>query len=422
AHPESLEAVAALLHAKHDTAVNVRALAANRRLGTLAAAERIARFLNAPDLARVERLEALNTLASWTQPNRLDPVDGRYFPVSANAPSSLEVAFGAGLWKLSKATDTVISQKAIAILAKLKPSAARWQEVVAKLGDESASATVRVEWLRWLWLQDAEKSIAVSVAALSAQSAVLRRAAAEELITAQAAPQKLEQYLLSTLERSSDRQEVQHALSRLSSVTAPERVLLPMLEDLLTGKLEKAIQLDVIEAATTLAASQPGVQERLDRYRSAVARKGPLAQYDVSLEGGDAAVGKSLFLGHTMAACSKCHALARTDKQVGPSLEGIASRHPREYLLQSIVSPQTDVVAGYGIISLTLNDGSSVVGTLMDASKESLSIELPDGRRVEHAQTAIASKTKPLSTMPDMRTILSKRELRDLVAFLATLR
>ncbi|MCP5043691.1 MAG: hypothetical protein GY944_21900, partial [bacterium] len=125
AHPESLEAVAALLHAEHDTAVNVRALAANRRLGTLAAAERIARFLNAPDLARVERLEALNTLASWSQPNRLDPVDGRYFPVSANPPSSLEVAFGAGLWKLSKATDTVISQKAIAILAKLKPSAAR---------------------------------------------------------------------------------------------------------------------------------------------------------------------------------------------------------------------------------------------------------------------------------------------------------
>ena len=89
----------------------------------------------------------------------IDPVDGRYFPLSAFGQEALEVAFGEGLWTLSKVKDEAISQKAIAILAKLKPSDASWQQVVEKVMDGSENEAVRVEWLRWLRIQNSDKFI-----------------------------------------------------------------------------------------------------------------------------------------------------------------------------------------------------------------------------------------------------------------------
>ncbi len=58
----------------------------------------------------------------------------------------------------------------------------------------------------------------------------------------------------------------------------------------------------------------------------------------------------------------------------------------------------------------------------MDETAEALVLLLPDGRQETYAQAAIDAKSKPSSTMPDIKAILSKREFRDLVAFLATLK
>lgn len=421
-HPGVLEALAAMLRPEHKTALNVRALAANRRLGTVAALQRIAAFLDAPQLGRIERLEALNTLLSWSTEMVLDPVDGRYFPVPAFGHEALEVAFGEGLWKLSKDKDEAISKKAIAILSSLKPSNARWQQVVEIVMDSGKTEAVRAEWLRWLRLQDSGKFIPVGIAALKAKSASLRRTAAEQLLEAKGAGKEVEHYLLSTLENSQDTREMQYALSRVFSLPNPQSVIRPFVDDLIADKLATELQLDVLEAASALAETHKELKKPLDRFRAKIATEGPLAQYDLVLTGGDPEIGEALFLGHPLASCSKCHALKDADKQVGPSLQGIASRHPRSYLLQSIIDPQAAVAAGYGVVTLKLKNGTSVVGMLMDETAGAVEVKLPDGRRESYAKTAIASKSKPLSTMPDLKATLGKRELRDLVAYLATLR
>ena len=421
-HPQVLEALAAMLRAGHDSAVNVRALVANRRLGTVAAVKRIAAFLDAPQLDRLERLEALNTLSSWSTESALDPVDGRHFPLPAFSQETLDVAFGDGLWVLAKDRDEVISQKAIAILARLKPSEARLQQVVEKVMNEGESDAVRAEWLRWLRLQDSQKFVPLGIANLSAKSAVLRRAAAEQLIAANAGGQEVERYLLSTLSQRRNTREVQYALSRLSAISSPQHIMSRYLDDLLSGKLVPQLRLDVLEAATSMAATNRNLKQRLNQHHEQVQRKGPLAQYDVALEGGDADIGKSIFLGKAEAACSKCHALSKTDKQVGPSLQGIAARQPRAYLLRSIIDPQAEVVAGYNVVTLTLDDLSSVTGTLMNETTDAITLKLPDGREKNFAKTEIESRTKPQSPMPDMTKVLSLTEIRDLVAYLASLR
>ncbi|MCP4785354.1 MAG: c-type cytochrome [Fuerstiella sp.] len=421
-HPEVLETLAALLSAEHGSAVNVRALAANRRLGTVAAVKRIAEFLDSPQLDRLERLEALNTLSSWSTDTVLDPVDGRHFPLPAFGREVLEVAFGEGLWTLSKEKDDAISQKAIAILATLKPSAARWQQVAKRVMDQSESEAVRGEWLRWLRLQDSDRFVPLGIATLAEKSAVLRRAAAEQLLSANGAEKEVEHYLLSTLNESQDTFEVQYALSRLSAVSAPQSILLQYLDDLHSGKLAPELHLDVLEAAAALADTNEQLQRYLDRHRAQVDSRGPLAEYDVVLKGGNPDIGKSIFLGHAKASCSKCHALSKSDQQVGPSLQGITTRHPISYLLQSLVDPQAVVAKGYSTVTLLLENGQSVAGTVMDETAEILTLKLSDGRQESYAKTAIDERSKPSSTMPDIKTILSKRELRDLVAYLGTLR
>jgi mono/diheme cytochrome c family protein len=60
----------------------------------------------------------------------------------------------------------------------------------------------------------------------------------------------------------------------------------------------------------------------------------------------------------------------------GPSLEGVATRHDRRGLLESLVNPNARLAAGFG----------------------------------------------PTSAMPTMNALLTPREIRDVVAYLSTLR
>ena len=103
------------------------------------------------------------------------------------------------------------------------------------------------------------------------------------------------------------------------------------------------------------------------------------------------------------------------------SLEGIAKRHSREYLLQSIVDPQAEIVPGYGIVTVKLTDGRTVSGTLMSESDNGITVNLPDNSRESLAASEIISQSKSVGTMPDPKTILNLRQIRDLVAYFATM-
>jgi mono/diheme cytochrome c family protein len=76
--------------------------------------------------------------------------------------------------------------------------------------------------------------------------------------------------------------------------------------------------------------------------------------------------------------CLKCHAVGGTGGNAAPPLDGVASRGDARYLLHSIVNPSESIAAGYE------NAGASA--------------------------------------MPAMGTILSDSEIRDVVAYLKTLR
>jgi putative heme-binding domain-containing protein len=149
--------------------------------------------------------------------------------------------------------------------------------------------------------------------------------------------------------------------------------------------------------------------------------RGPLAEFNVALQGGNERGGRNLFTNHAQLACSKCHALANADKQIGPSLEGIGKRQSAAYLLESLIDPQAKIVPGYGLLTLQLDNGRSVTGTLMTETHEQLTVKLTDGSLEAYALSRIASRTKAVGAMPDVKSLLNKKQLRDLVAYLSSL-
>jgi quinoprotein glucose dehydrogenase len=64
--------------------------------------------------------------------------------------------------------------------------------------------------------------------------------------------------------------------------------------------------------------------------------------------------------------------------------------------------------------------GDPIMGTLLKEEPETISLKLPDGKTKTIPRADIASMTPPISVMPPMSAILTKRQIRDVVAYLAT--
>ena len=149
------------------------------------------------------------------------------------------------------------------------------------------------------------------------------------------------------------------------------------------------------------------------------------ASYAVATEGGDLNQGRFLFYNHGAAQCTRCHKGQRGRKGgvAGPDLWNVGSLHDRTYLLDSIVNPGAHIAPGYGTVSLTLKDSTIVAGTLNKETKKNLTItDLASGEKKTYPRAQVSEMTLPISTMPPMAGILKKSEVRDLIAYLASLK
>ena len=131
--------------------------------------------------------------------------------------------------------------------------------------------------------------------------------------------------------------------------------------------------------------------------------------------------GKKVALGHPAAQCIRCHKVGSSGGVLGPDLSKVASRLPPEKLLESLVDPQAQLAEGFGLLVATLKDGSTVTGSITQATPGTYHLQSPDGKETTLDRSLIASQLLT-SPMPPAGTILSKREIRDLIAFLSTLR
>jgi hypothetical protein len=74
------------------------------------------------------------------------------------------------------------------------------------------------------------------------------------------------------------------------------------------------------------------------------------------------------------------------------------------------------------VVTLELKDGKTVSGILEGETDRNLEIKAGDKAAQTISKDQVAKRTNAPSSMPEMKFILSKKEIRDLVSFLSTLK
>ncbi|HMJ66439.1 MAG TPA: c-type cytochrome, partial [Candidatus Binatia bacterium] len=141
------------------------------------------------------------------------------------------------------------------------------------------------------------------------------------------------------------------------------------------------------------------------------------------LAGGNVAEGKKIFIERAEVSCVRCHKINGEGGEVGPDLTGIASRKPRDYILESIVYPNKHIAEGYDSVVVALRNGTTYAGTLKRETETELEVNSPEDGLLHLKKSEIKARERALSSMPEeLRQVLTKRDLRDLVEFLSTLK
>jgi putative heme-binding domain-containing protein len=186
------------------------------------------------------------------------------------------------------------------------------------------------------------------------------------------------------------------------------------------GKLAPDLYLELGEAIDST-----GSKDLIARYKAISATLAPdelTAVYAGSLSGGDPERGRTIFFGNQNAQCIKCHSYDDRGGNAGPRLNGVARRITRPQILEALISPSARLAPGYGVVTVTTKNGKTLSGMLLAESNSSLTLKSGSGLNEVIPKDQIAKRVNAQSSMPDMKAILSKKEIRDVVSFLSTLK
>ena len=403
----------------------LRVVNANFRVGTPETAQRLAALAGRGDLPDLIRSESLHALATWAKPHPRDRVVGIYRPLperdAAPAIAALQPQL-AGLLAKSSEVLRIAAAEAVAELKLVSASRALFDLVT----DTNAPANARAIALRSLGTVANDRASmmqrdeALTVATTDAAEP-LRLAASK--LNAELNPDSAAGQLAGKLTSGSlaEQQSAFTSLGDLKSDVA-DAILSEQLDKLMKREVANEVMLDLVEAAGKRPAV--AVQSRLAAYGKWKLPQDHLTPYREALAGGDAARGRKIFYENAAVACTRCHQIGSDGGgNAGPSLVGVASRQPREYLLESIVFPNQQIVQGFETATVTLKNGIAYAGVVKSENETNLVILSPEDGDVTLKKADIVTREKGLSGMPEgFGQLLSKRELRDLVEFLGTLK
>lgn len=396
-----------------------RALNANLRLGTAEAATRLADYAAEASHPEALRLEAVECLGDWSRKQAIDRVQGLVRPLGERSPE--------------------LSNQVLL---------ARFGDLVRAGGKTSLAALVRIVMDHRIPVDPAP----ISEWGMSEDQPATVRARVLELL-AQSGSERFGKALKASLE--SDQAELRLTARRWQSVRFPEafmdRVavgfdgwpladrqealrlagglrgdraktwLEARLEDGIAGRMSRDLALDLAEAAAVR--TEAPVRDKRERFEAVIAGAGPWGRHQSALYGGDPERGRDIFKSHANGQCVRCHEAGGEGQQVGPVLKGIAARVDRDYLLQSLLDPSARIAEGFATTSVTLRDGDQLDGVRVGETDTELALRLPNGEVRRLNRTSIVSQaTSAVSAMPPMGDVLTRFEIRDLVAYLSTLK
>jgi quinoprotein glucose dehydrogenase len=396
--------------------VAFRALNARFLLGRPEDATGLAAFAARPDVPDVQRALALRMLGDWASPPRRDYITGLTQKIGPRPAEIAVEALTVVLGKVFAAPDAV-RKEATSVAAKLGIKQVG-PFLVGIVTDAKAPAGSRVEALRALDALKDPKLPDATAAALASSEPKLRTAARGVAIKKD--PSGVMKQLRDVLAKGPvPEQQGAFAILAANPSADADALVGEWLGRLSAGKAQPELALDVLEAAA--ASKSDALKKKLAAYEHG-RPKDDLGKFREALAGGDAETGRAIVLTKAAAECQRCHKLDGQGGEVGPPLNGVG-KQTREYLLESIVLPSKAIAKGYESVLITTVDGKTVSGVLKSEDANEVHLMTAEGKPVTVKKADIDDRRATKSAMPDdFPTKLTKREIRDLVEYLSTLK
>jgi quinoprotein glucose dehydrogenase len=393
-----------------------RVLAANVAQRTPKSLEAVVKFASRSDLDANLRNLAWEQVRHWMSPSPRDSVIGDWRPLAGRPADEVVAVLRKSLPKLVEVSRK--NPNGLIVAAELGVNEA-FPPLMAILSDGAQAEAVRVRALEaFAKANETEAHSAIDVALKSPSARV--RSAARKLWTDRF-PAQVVAALADTINTGTvhERQEAMDLLASLRNPAANE-IVREWMGKLETGRCPPELQIEVLDAAAkssdaTLVGRQKQIVDKLGS-------EGPITQYAQCLSGGDVARGKLIFETNDTLACRRCHSTKQGELLVGPNLANIGNQRKPAEILESIVSPNAKISEGFESTVLELDSGKTVVGIVRHEDRSRIELVDAEGKTIFIDPAAVENRLKGKSAMPDKLTEhMSRRELRDVVAYLSQL-
>jgi len=415
---EDLAAATHLL-GKSTWAVDLRILNSMIRSGGEQNVRRLLAVAADESLSENARTEALWLIRRFDKHPPTDPTTGMYRPIKEERKLSeaiREEIHDTLLPLVSNTTgDLLVEAMGLAGIYKIKISQ---ETLIGQLTEPKNPLPLRLAALKEIQSNQPDNFTEILVK-LSSDPDMSMRAEALKILSRR---NPNEAYAVVTKTLSSGHSvEKQLAIDTLATLDHPEAagVLLELMNTI--NEQPVAIRLNIIEASKKRGGDE--LQSALAAYESSLPKDDPLAAFEVTLEGGDPVKGRQTFFRNGTANCVQCHKVGYRGGEAGPNLQGLGARQDAKYILESIVNPSAKLTPGYSPIAVTMDDGAIVSGMLMKETETEVVVRnMETEENTVLKRENIATLPPAMSTMPPMGLILDKSQIRDLVAYLASLK
>ncbi len=392
-----------------------RAINACVRTGNENDLDVLIKFAKRQDLNPAIKAESLSAISTWAHPSVLDRVDGRNRGEMNREVNIVKQKVQTNINEFLMAKDPAVLASVIKMVGNLGLNEVT-NKIITLLNDKAPE--VRAASLSTLNELKAPLLSQYILKGMQDKEARVRSSALKLLDKVEMDQATLENTINSLLKNgSSGEQQSMFSVISKMPIAKTKALLSSLIKSYGNKTFPNGSALDLIETIHHI--DDLDLNKELSEVTKSVDK---MSEYRVALEGGSYWPGMTTFTNHPSAQCIKCHKLNGSGSDVGPDLSHIGSTLSREQILQAMVEPSARLAPGYGSVSLKLKDGSEVFGILMKETNKDLTIKTSEAEPLIIPLNRIDSRKNIASSMPPMTSKLTKKEMRDVVEFLSSMK
>jgi len=394
-----------------------RILSAASRLGRPQDLDGLIAFAQKSANSPAMRAEALAIISVWAEPSPLDRVDGRFRGYVTRNLNEVQDKTRPLVTQWLKATDPVTQVAAVELVGRLQFT--EFGEVLEGIYLQNPDKSLKMALLKTMTDINFARAGVWVRKGLEDESSDVRTVAIGQLVKLSVTQEELPKLLEPIVTKGTIR-EKQRVLQTLQTMPSDKTrvVLSGLVADFAQGKLEREVMLDLAEAV-----EKNGEAGLVDQWGKVQSSNSVVEEFQATLYGGNAWEGRNYFLYNSTGQCVRCHTFDKDQTgTVGPNLAGIGKKLDRTQLLQALVEPSARLAPGYGQVNLILVGGQEVSGTLLEESDTSLLLRTNEAEPLAIPKSRIQQRENYPSSMPPMGALMSKKDIRNMVEFLSSLK